>query len=61
MNNDFVRLAILLSVLLLIVFPFAGLAPLALLLFVALCGWAFQLVSTIIGATEGATEPSEAD
>ncbi|MEL6471688.1 MAG: hypothetical protein AAFQ74_18340 [Cyanobacteria bacterium J06623_4] len=52
MNNDWVRLAILLSILLLIAFPFAGLAPLTLLFFVAVCGWAFQLASTIIDATD---------
>ncbi len=52
MKNDWFRLAILLSILLLVVFPFAGLAPLTLLLFVAVCGWAFQLFGTIIGATE---------
>ncbi len=52
MDNDWVRLTILLSVLLLIAFPFAGLAPLTLLFFAAVCGWAFQLASTIIGATE---------
>ncbi|MGB3296847.1 MAG: hypothetical protein WBA76_01165 [Phormidesmis sp.] len=52
MKNDWVRLAILLSILLLAVFPFAGLAPLTLLVFVAVCGWAFQLFGTIIGATE---------
>ncbi len=57
MNNDWVRLAILLSVLLLLVFPFAGLAPIALLLFIGVCGWAFQLAGTIIGATDsGATD-----
>lgn len=52
MDNNWVRLTILLSVLLLIAFPFAGLAPLTLLFFAAVCGWAFQLASTIIGATE---------
>lgn len=52
MNNDIVRLAILLSVLLLIAFPFAGLAPLIVLFFIAVCGWAFQLANTIITATE---------
>jgi hypothetical protein len=52
MNSNWVRLTILMSVLLLLVFPFAGLAPLTLLLFAALCGWAFQLATVIIGATE---------
>lgn len=52
MNNDLVRLTILLSVLLLIAFPFAGLAPLIILFFIAVCGWAFQLANTIITATE---------
>ncbi|MGD1899906.1 MAG: hypothetical protein ACFB16_23530 [Phormidesmis sp.] len=52
MNNEWARLAILLSILLLIAFPFAGLAPLTLLFFVAVCGWAFRLASTIISATE---------
>ncbi|MGC1308050.1 MAG: hypothetical protein WA885_12550 [Phormidesmis sp.] len=52
MNNDWVRLTILLSVLLLMIFPFAGLAPLMLLFFAVVVGWAFQLASTIIGATE---------
>ncbi len=52
MNNDLTRLAILLSVLLLIAFPFAGFAPLLLLLFAAVFGWAVQLATTIIGATE---------
>ncbi len=56
MKNDLVRLAILLSVLLFMVFPFAGFAPLTLLLFVAVCGWAFQLFGTVIGATEPADE-----
>lgn len=61
MKNDLVRLAILLSVLLLIMFPFAGFAPLLLLLFVALCGWAFQLFMTIVGATVGAKDSASAD
>ena len=52
MNNSWVRLVILLSALLLLVFPFAGLAPLTLLFFAAVAGWAFQLASTIITATE---------
>lgn len=52
MNNSWVRLIILLSGLLLLVFPFAGLAPLTLLFFAAVAGWAFQLASTIITATE---------
>lgn len=52
MNSDWVRLAIILSILLLIAFPFAGLAPLTLLFFVAVCGWGVQLFSTVIGATE---------
>jgi hypothetical protein len=57
MNNDWVKLSILLSILLLIAFPFAGLAPLLLLFFVAVLGWAFRLASTIITATE----PTESD
>ena len=62
MKNDLVRLAILLSILLFIAFPFAGLAPLTLLLFVAVCGWAFHLFGTIIGATDiGTTEPSDGE
>ncbi|NJM96024.1 MAG: hypothetical protein HC800_01330 [Phormidesmis sp. RL_2_1] len=52
MNNDLVRVVILLCILLVIAFPFAGLAPLTLLLLVALCGWAFQLVTTIIDAAQ---------
>ena len=52
MGNNLIRLTILLSVLLLIAFPFAGLAPLTLLFFAAVCGWAFQLANTIITATE---------
>ncbi len=52
MNNDFVRLVILLSVLLMLVFPFAGLAPLTLILFAAIIGWMFQMAGTVIGATE---------
>ncbi len=52
MNNDLTRLAILLSILLLFAFPFAGFAPLLLLLFAALFGWAVQLATTIISATE---------
>jgi hypothetical protein len=51
-KNDWARLAILLSVLFLLAFPFAGLAPLTLLLFVALCGWVFQLFTTVMTATE---------
>lgn len=54
MKNDWVRLAILMSVLLLLVFPFAGLAPLTLLLAVAVCGWIFQLLETIFVATDSA-------
>lgn len=50
MNNDIVRLAILLSILFLIAFPFAGLAPLTLLLFAAILGWAIQMANTIMGA-----------
>lgn len=52
MDNSLVRLTILLTVLLLVAFPFAGLAPLTLLFFAAVCGWAFQLANTIISATE---------
>ena len=59
MNSDWIRLTILLTILLLIAFPFAGLAPLTLLFFVAVGGWAVQLASTIIGATDGATEPTD--
>ena len=52
MKSDLSKLVILLSVFLLIAFPFAGLAPLMLLLFVAVCGWAFRLGTTIFAATE---------
>ena len=52
MDNAWVRLAILLSILLLIAFPFAGLAPLSILFFIAVAGWAFRLANTIITATE---------
>lgn len=52
MSSDFGRLVIILSVLLLMVFPFAGLAPLSLLVFVAVFGWGVRLFSTVIGATE---------
>ena len=58
MKNDVVRLAVLLSILFLIAFPFAGLAPLMLLLFVAVLGWAGQMANTIIGATKTA-EPEQ--
>ncbi|MBE9078232.1 hypothetical protein IQ241_13175 [Romeria aff. gracilis LEGE 07310] len=47
MQNSWVKLALLLSLLLLVVFPLAGLAPLMLLLFVALCGLVFQLLVSI--------------
>ena len=59
MKNDLVRLSILLSILLLIVFPFAGFAPLTLLLFVGVCGWAFQLFGTIVGATDSSDERAD--
>jgi hypothetical protein len=52
MNSDLFRLVVLLSVLLLIAFPFVGLAPLTLLLVIGVFGWIFQLVTTIISATE---------
>jgi len=52
MKSDWSKLAILLSILLLIAFPFAGLAPLTLLLFVGVLGWGFRLVTTIFSATE---------
>lgn len=52
MNNDWVRLAIILSILLLIAFPFAGLAPLTLLFAVGVVGWGARLLETIISATE---------
>ena len=52
MNSDFGRLVIILSILLLLVFPFAGLAPLTLLVFVGVCGWGVRLFSTVVGATE---------
>ncbi|MEO1622971.1 MAG: hypothetical protein AAFU53_18310 [Cyanobacteria bacterium J06632_3] len=52
MNSDLGRLAILLSIFLLIAFPFVGFAPLTLLLSVAVAGWGFRLVTTIIAATE---------
>ncbi len=61
MNSDWVRLTILLTVLLIIVFPFAGLAPLTLLFFVAVGGWAVQLAGTIIGATDGTAEPPDVE
>jgi TM2 domain-containing membrane protein YozV len=51
-DNNWVRLAILLSVLLLLAFPFAGLAPLTLLLVVGICGWIFRLIETIVNAKE---------
>ena len=51
MNNDWVRLSILLSVFLLLLFPFAGLAPLTLLFFIAVLGWAVRLANTVIDAT----------
>ncbi len=60
MDNNWVRLAILLSVLLLIAFPFAGLAPLTLLLVVGLCGWLFRLVETIVNANEANKDDSVA-
>ncbi len=43
MDNNWVRLVIILSVFLLIAFPFVGLAPLTFLAFVAFCGLAFRL------------------
>ena len=52
MKNNWVRLTVLLTFLLLIVFPFAGLAPLTLLIFVGLLGWALKLMGTIIGVVE---------
>jgi len=52
MNSDFGRLVIILSILLLLIFPFAGLAPLTLLFFVAVCGWGVRLFSIVVGATE---------
>lgn len=52
MNSDLGRLIIILSILLLIIFPFAGLAPLTLLFFVAVCGWGVRLFGTIVSATE---------
>lgn len=52
MNSDLGRLIIILSILLLLVFPFAGLAPLTLLLLVAVCGWGARLFSIVVGATE---------
>ncbi len=60
MNNEWVRLTVLLTLLLLVVFPFAGLAPLTLLFFVGICGWAFRIAGTIISATEP-TELTESD
>jgi hypothetical protein len=60
-ENDWVRLAILLSVLLLLVFPFAGLAPLALLLAVAVCGWLFQLLETIFVANDAKDAAKKGD
>lgn len=54
MNNDWARLAILLSIFLLILFPFVGLAPLTVLFLVGVLGWAVQLARTVISATESA-------
>lgn len=51
MKSDLSKLIILLSGLLLIAFPFAGLAPLTLLMLVAVSGWAFRLGTTIFAAT----------
>lgn len=59
MNSDFGRLVIILSILLLIVFPFAGFAPLSLLLLVGVCGWGVRLFSTVVGATEPTDAQSE--
>jgi fatty acid desaturase len=59
-DNNWVRLAILLSVLLLLAFPFAGLAPLILLLIVGICGWIFRLIETIVNAQEANKDDSVA-
>ena len=54
MNNDWARLAILLSIFLLILFPFVGLAPLTVLFLVGVLCWAVQLARTGISASESA-------
>lgn len=52
MKSDLSKLAILLSIILLIAFPFAGLAPLSLLLSVAVAGWIYRVGTTVLAATE---------
>ncbi|MEL6937599.1 MAG: hypothetical protein AAFO84_00225 [Cyanobacteria bacterium J06598_1] len=54
MKSDIGKLIIMLSILFLIAFPFAGLAPLTLLFLVGVCGWGFRLATTVISATDSA-------
>ncbi|MEM9091276.1 MAG: hypothetical protein AAGC93_21360 [Cyanobacteria bacterium P01_F01_bin.53] len=57
MDNNWVRLVILLSIFLLIAFPFVGLAPLTFLAFVAFCGLAFRLWNLLMaGGNEAEPE-----
>ncbi|MFK8183277.1 MAG: hypothetical protein AB8B99_07865 [Phormidesmis sp.] len=44
------------SILLLVVFPFAGLTPLIILLLVAILGWGVQMANIVLGATQ-ASDP----
>ena len=49
MQNPLTRLVLLLGILLLILFPFAGLAPLLVLVLIGLAGMIFQLVGEVLG------------
>ncbi|MEO0757637.1 MAG: hypothetical protein AAFY78_12275 [Cyanobacteria bacterium J06648_16] len=49
MQNPLTRLALLLGILLLILFPFAGLAPLLALVVIGLAGMIFQLAGEVLG------------
>ena len=49
MQNPMTRLVLLLGILLLILFPFFGLAPLRVVLFIGFAGLVFQLAGELLG------------
>lgn len=60
MNNDSVRLAIVMFALLVVAFPFIGLTPLTILLIGTILGWGIQMLIIVIRATK-ASKPQASD
>ncbi|MEO1589734.1 MAG: hypothetical protein AAFU71_00435 [Cyanobacteria bacterium J06632_22] len=56
MQNPMTRLALLLGILLLILFPFAGLVPLLVVLLIGLAGMIFELAGEVLGKLPASEE-----